>query len=115
MFQVNSTYARISSTDIVYVNGRTENPDQQANFFIYDTETDMFAQERSDKQLLEFGQDRQGNKDYRDIDVFYQLSDRSVKVLDKKTFDWQILDIAMVKIEKTTGFQKLSNLGCLSK
>lgn len=98
------------------MNGRTENPDCQANFYVYDTETDMFAQERSDRQLLEFGRDRQGMKDYRDCDIYYQLNDRTVKVMDRATFDWQIMDITLVKVEKETGFNKLSSkLGCLSK
>lgn len=45
--------------------------------------------------------DRQGVRDYSSGEaLFYQLNDRNVKVMHKGSFNWDTLDISLVKVTK---------------
>lgn len=77
---------------------------------------DLFCQERSDRKLLDVAaKDRQALKDYSgSSSLFYQLTERTVKVMDTSTFNWDILDIDLVKVDKDD-FTLKSITGCCSK
>lgn len=100
------------------VNDKFENYQEETckNYYVYSMEKEQFTQERTDKKLKIWYNDRQGNRDYRDLEkVFCQLTDRSIKVFHKGNYYWDELPIHIVKVCKDTFGGGGKGLGCCSK
>lgn len=79
--------------------GIGENKEMTTYYYIYDIEKEQFVQERSDKKLMHFFKDRQGNRDYRKgSKLFCGLSESKIKVFHKSSYYWDNLSIYLVKI-----------------
>lgn len=78
-------------------------------------ERDKFIQERSDKKLLGFDTDSQGNKNYSKVNKIYtSLSSKKVKVFYKDLWYWDNLEVYLLKLDdKQRSLNK--GLGCWSK
>lgn len=102
---------------LLYLNGKGENDVQHMNYFVYNLESDMFVQERSDRKLLMSIEDNQGDRDYtHQKKIYTHLSDSCVKVFFKETWLWETIDVYFIKIKKQKALEfSLNTLGCFSK
>lgn len=82
------------------MNGETGSNEKNINYYLYDMERDKFIQERSDKKLLGFDTDSQGNKNYSKVNKIYtSLSSKKVKVFYKDLWYWDNLEVYLLKLD----------------
>lgn len=105
------------SNTLLILNGNCEKDGQQMNYYLFSLEEDTFTQERSDRKLINFNEDCQGNRDYSKVKQLYtQLNDQQVKVFFKDTWYWETINALLLKVKKDKKLMPESNyLGCCSK
>lgn len=112
----NASVFRISKEQLIYINGETGDKNFDINYYVYDLVKDKFVQERSDKKLIGFSVDDQGNRNYSKAKkIYFQLSDKKVKVFYKDLWYWDTLEVFILKFKREEKIKKLKGPGCCGK
>ena len=113
---INANVFRLNKEQLIYINGETGDKNSNINYYIYDLVKDKFVQERSDKKLIGFLVDDQGNRNYsKSTKIYFQLSDKKVKVFYKDLWYWDTLDVFILKLKQEKPVKKFKGPGCCGK